>query len=247
MTSRSPALRALLVIVPVWLGCGLPAYADQPARSGNPVFDRTVDLINEHFFAPSALPAFNDAASLAVAQMPDLSHADPAMVGDAVKFVLDSLHSSHTGRFTQDQVNYYELSDVFRFAIRRDSRRLYPQGEVSYAGIGIASAVMDGKTFVTDVYDGGPASRAGILAGDEIIAVDGAAFRRDRLVPGQGRAGGSRDRPARGRCRADHHRRAGRADPARRCVRQGDRRQRPAARPERQAHRLHPPVVLHPR
>ena len=176
MTSRSPALRALLVIVPVWLGCGLPANADQPARSGNPVFDRTVDLINEHFFAPSALPAFNDAASLAVAQMPDLSHADPAMIDDAVKFVLDSLHSSHTGRFTQDQVNYYELSDVFRFAIRRDSRRLYPQGEVSYAGIGIASAVMDGKTFVTDVYDGGPASRAGILAGDEIIAVDGEPF-----------------------------------------------------------------------
>ena len=73
--------------------------------------------------------------------------------------------------------NYYELSDVFRFAIHRDMRRLFPpRGEVSYAGIGIASGLIDGKTFVTDVYDGAPASTAGIMAGDEILAVDGQPF-----------------------------------------------------------------------
>jgi C-terminal processing protease CtpA/Prc len=31
--------------------------------------------------------------------------------------------------------------------------------------------------FVTDVYDGGPAAEAGLMAGDEILAVDGAPFR----------------------------------------------------------------------
>ena len=73
--------------------------------------------------------------------MPDLKDAAPGVVGDAVNFVLDSLHASHTGRYTPDQVDYYELADVFRFAIRRDMRRLFPpRGKVTYAGIGIASA-----------------------------------------------------------------------------------------------------------
>ncbi len=176
MTGRANALRALILVVPAWLAAS-SALAEVPARSGSAVFDRTVALVNEHFFDQSALPDFNEAAGLVAAQMPHLGDADPAVVSDAVDFVLRSLHSSHTGRFTADQVNYYELSDVFRFAMRRDIRRLFPpDGQVSYAGIGIASAVMDGKAFVTDVYDGGPADKAGIMAGDEIVAVDDAPF-----------------------------------------------------------------------
>jgi C-terminal processing protease CtpA/Prc len=47
---------------------------------------------------------------------------------------------------------------------------------VTYEGIGIASKVIDGKRFVTDVYDGGPAALAGVLTGDEIISADGKPF-----------------------------------------------------------------------
>jgi C-terminal processing protease CtpA/Prc len=165
-------LGVLLLLQPVW-----SATAEQPARSGNAVFDRMVDIVNEHFFAPSGLDGFNDAAALAVAELPKLKDADPDTVSDAVRFALDNLHASHTGRFTKDQVDYYELSDVFRFAMRRDIRRLYPpDGEVTYAGIGIASAATGGKRFVTDVYDGAPAAGAGIMAGDEILSVDGQPF-----------------------------------------------------------------------
>jgi C-terminal processing protease CtpA/Prc len=35
----------------------------------------------------------------------------------------------------------------------------------------------NGLWFVSDVYDGGPAAKAGILAGDEILSVDGAPYR----------------------------------------------------------------------
>ena len=187
MTRRRLALAALLFLVPAWT-IALPAVAEAPPRSGNAVFDRVVDLVNEHFFAPAELPQFNAAAALAVAQMPDLKDADPAVLGDAIAFVVKSLNASHTGRLTADQVDYYELSDVFGFALRRDMRRLYPpQGEVNYAGIGIASAKIDGKTFVTHVYDGGPAASAGLMAGDEIISVDGQPF--SEIAAFRGKAG----------------------------------------------------------
>ncbi len=97
---------------------------------------------------------------------------------DAVAFVLRSLHASHTGRYTPDQVDYYELADVFRFALRRDMRRLFPpQGEVTYDGIGIASADdrrqdASSPTSMTAVRR----PSAGIMAGDEIVSVDGAPF-----------------------------------------------------------------------
>ncbi len=190
MTRCKLALAALIVLVPAWTITAPPAAADALPHSGNAVFDRTVDLVNEHFFSTAALPAFNQAAALAVGQMPELKDAGPGVVGDAVTFVLDSLKASHTGRYTPDQVDYYELADVFRFALRRDMRRLFPpRGQVTYAGIGIASSSIDGKTFATHVYDGGPAAKAGLLAGDEIVSVDGAPFAE--IGSFRGKAGGT--------------------------------------------------------
>lgn len=175
MTRRRMALAALLLIVPVWLAAA-PAFAEQPVRSGNAVFDRAVALVNEHFYDQAKLPAFNEAAALAVTQMPSLAAGDPTLTGEAIAFVLDSLGVSHTGRFTADQVDYYELADVFRYGLRRDLRRVFPSGDVTYDGIGIVSRRSDGLTFVSDVYDGSPAAAAGILPGDEIVSVDGEPF-----------------------------------------------------------------------
>ena len=175
--TRRPSAFVALVLVSAWAFAPPPAMAEALPQSGNAVFDRTVELVNEHYFSTAALPAFNEAAALAAVQMPDLKDADPVVVSDAVAFLLGSLNASHTGRFTPDQVDYYELADVFRFALRRDMRRLFPpRGVVTYAGIGIASRTIDGRRFVTDVYDGGPAAKAGLMTGDEIISVDGEPF-----------------------------------------------------------------------
>ncbi len=161
MTRHLRPLAALILLA--CAGFAVPAGAEAPPHSGNPVFDSAVDIVNQHFYAPAELPQFNDAAALVASQIPDLKDASPAVVGDAVAFALNSLHASHTGRYTPDQVDYYELADVFRFGLRRDMRRLFPpQGAVTYAGIGIASATIDGKSFVTHVYDGGPAAKAGL-------------------------------------------------------------------------------------
>jgi carboxyl-terminal processing protease len=169
---RTSALAPILVTVLVG-----GAVAETPPRSGNAVFDRTVEIVNEEFYRPGEVAAFNESAAEILATIGGLGEANEATVDETVAALLASLDTSHTARYTQDSVAYYELVDVFRFNYRRDLRRLFPpEGEVSYDGIGIATRQIDGRIFVSDVYDGGPASRASLKAGDEILAADGAPF-----------------------------------------------------------------------
>jgi carboxyl-terminal processing protease len=170
-----PAFAAVLVLV-----VALPAQSLEAPGSGNAVFDRAVRLVMENFHDSAALPGFVDAVRHEI----DAPHSSltatspPARVDAAIDSVLASLNASHTGRFKQDSIAYFELADVFRGAIRRDLRRLFPpQGEVSYLGIGMIATRKDGKWYVTDIYDGSPAARAGILLGDEILDIDGEPYR----------------------------------------------------------------------
>jgi C-terminal processing protease CtpA/Prc len=168
-------IRTAIVLVAALLPL-LAARADDAPLSGNSVFDAVVNRVASDFYNPAALPAFDEAVGLAVANLPDLDEAEAPVLDDAVRFVLSSLGASHTARYTPDSLDYYELLDIFRYAVRDELRRLYPSGEVIYAGIGIATRTIGGRAFVTDVYDGAPAARAGLLPGDEIVAVDGTPF-----------------------------------------------------------------------
>ncbi len=170
----------------------LSPLAAQAAPSGNAVFDRVVEIVNQRFYAPNDLGKFNDAVTAVQARLPELGAAAPASATTraAVNTVLDALGASHTGRYAPDQRDYYELVDVFKGALRRDIARMFPtQGQVTYEGIGIATATIDGKTFVTDVYDAGPAARAKMIAGDEILSVDGQPF--DEIGSFAGKTGSS--------------------------------------------------------
>ncbi len=178
---RALALALLVVLAPV---------ASHAAPSGNAVFDRVVEIVNERYYAPADLDKFNATVAAVMERLPELgaAPANSATTEAAVNTVLTSLGVSHTGRYTRVQRDYYELVDVFRGAIRRDARRLFPpDGTISYAGIGIATEAIDGKVFITDVYDGGPAARAALKAGDQIVAVDGAPF--EEIASFAGKAG----------------------------------------------------------
>ncbi|QFI69825.1 hypothetical protein EKH55_4951 [Sinorhizobium alkalisoli] len=157
-----------------------PGRALEPPRSGHPIFDRAVELVLDNFYDPSALERFGAAVRREVqdADDPLTENSPAARVDTAIDTVLASLGASHTARFTSDTIDYYELSDIFRFAIRNDIRRVFPpNGDVSYTGIGMVTRLEGGGRFVSDVYDGGPADRAGIRIGDEILLVDGAPYR----------------------------------------------------------------------
>ncbi|MDQ6435994.1 S41 family peptidase [Mesorhizobium sp. LHD-90] len=169
-------LSALIILV---LTAG-PAPAAEPPRSGHAVFDRAVQLVVREFYDVSALDRFSDAVRREVEdpQSPVNAKSSEARVDAAIETILASLQASHVGHFRPDTIDYFELADIFRFAIRDDRRRLFPpQGEVTYPGIGMVARQRDGAWFASDVYDGSPAARAGILAGDEIMTIDGMPYR----------------------------------------------------------------------
>jgi len=155
------------------------APAADPPRSGHPVFDRAVELVTDNFHDKSALDEFAEAVRREVDDpaSPVNAKSTPDRVDEAIDAVLASLNASHVGRFEPDTIDYFELIDIFRFAIRDDMRRLFPpKGEVSYPGIGMIARPQNGARFVSDVYDGSPADRAGILVGDEVLSVDGKPY-----------------------------------------------------------------------
>ncbi|WP_163269292.1 S41 family peptidase [Chelativorans alearense] len=155
------------------------ALADDLPQSGQPVFDHVVELVMEHFYDASALDGFTTAVRNEIEdqEAPVTADSTEARVDAAVDTVLASLDASHTGRYKPDGIDYFELIDIFRFAVRDHARRLFPpEGEASYHGIGMVARESDGTLFVSDVYDGSPADRAGILVGDEIVSVDGAPY-----------------------------------------------------------------------
>ncbi|WP_275200929.1 PDZ domain-containing protein, partial [Bradyrhizobium sp. CSA207] len=92
--------------------------------------------------------------------------------------MLSELHASHTRFYTPDEPEYYQLADIFVGALRRRGlQRAFPDGRISYPGIGIISGFeATGRNTITGVIDGTPAQQAGLRAGDEIIAADGTAF-----------------------------------------------------------------------
>jgi C-terminal processing protease CtpA/Prc len=152
------------------------AAAYTPPTLGKAVFDRTVEIVNEEFYRPGELDVFNKAVGDILVDA-NLAKADSTTVDAAIDAALASLNTSHTARYTPDEIGYFELLDVFRSNYRRELRRLFPRdGKITYDGVGMVTRLIDGKVFVSDVYDGGPASRASIKVGDEILAADGAAF-----------------------------------------------------------------------
>ncbi|MGY4284826.1 carboxyl-terminal processing protease [Bradyrhizobium sp. LM2.7] len=95
-----------------------------------------------------------------------------------INTMLSELHASHTRFYTPDEPEYYQLADIFVGALRRRGlQRAFPDGRISYPGIGVLSGVeASGRNTITAVIDGAPAQQAGLRAGDEIIAADGTAF-----------------------------------------------------------------------
>jgi C-terminal processing protease CtpA/Prc len=91
--------------------------------------------------------------------------------------MLEELGASHTEHYVPGDLAYYELLDIFardEFAPRL--RAMFPNGRVTYTGIGVAPRTLEGRVFLAGVYHGGPADRAGLLVGDEIVSADGEPF-----------------------------------------------------------------------
>ena len=94
----------------------------------------------------------------------------------AINAMLKELGASHMLHATTADPAYYQLSDIFAWGLRNDLPRYFPDGKVSYPGIGIFTRDVDGKTFVSGVLAGLPGDKGGLEVGDELISVDGKPF-----------------------------------------------------------------------
>jgi len=103
----------------------------------------------------------------------------PMLLGDITDDTIDDaladLGVSHTRRIKPDTIDYYEVLNIYDRSLRRDVGRLFPNG-IQYQGVGLVTHTILGKTFVSHIYPGLPAAKAGVLVGDEIVAVDGKPY-----------------------------------------------------------------------
>jgi len=146
---------------------------EEPAQP-DPValLDQTEKIVSERYYNRAALPAFRD--TLDSYRETARTAAD---VGTAIAEALRTLGGTHTGRFTPDQIEYYELMDIFRPAgTDKNGDAIVPGGRIDYAGIGMVPRRIDGRLFVAQLYGGAPALKAGLRVGDEILSVDGKPY-----------------------------------------------------------------------
>jgi carboxyl-terminal processing protease len=171
MITRWIVLLALLFIV-----LTMPAGAEvAPHQKPDiAVFDEVWRLVDQRFYDPDFRGqdwrALRDKYRPLAEAAPD-ADAQAAIIDE----MLGQLAASHTARYRQDDPAYYQLADIFSGSLRRELRSLFPNG-VRYAGIGLFTREVGGKTFVSGTIAGLPAEDAGILVGDEIIDVDGKPF-----------------------------------------------------------------------
>lgn len=106
----------------------------------------------------------------------DLAAKPDADVPGIINRMLSELHASHTGYYSPDEVAYYDLADIFSSGLQQSLAERFPNGNVVYDGIGMATRVIDGRHFISGIFEGFPAAEAKLLVGDEIVSADDAAF-----------------------------------------------------------------------
>ena len=177
LAARLSAVLAFLVLV-------TPVQAEAPADISKPAqqeshrlepgefLDHARQIVIDNFYNPSGLAAFETMLTSERQSVHSLADAEATIMR-----ALPVLKASHTARYTPDQIEYYELMDVFRPAgTDRRGHTIVPGGSVDYAGIGMVARKIDDRLFIAQIYHGSTAQRAGLQIGDEIVAVDGKPY-----------------------------------------------------------------------
>jgi carboxyl-terminal processing protease len=161
--------------LPVALVPAAARTAEPTAKSNTEVFDEAWRIARDKFYDRNLngrdWDAVGDKHRAAYAQA-----KTDAERSAAINAMLAELGASHTHHYTKDETAYYELVDIFAWPLRHDIRRHFSGEDVSYPGIGVFTKKIGGKTFVSAVFPGMPADKAGLLAGDEIVSANGKPF-----------------------------------------------------------------------
>src|ERR671931_539692 len=177
----------VLVILGIVLGLGSASQAQMPALQSQPppaevthpetrlvVFDEVWQSVRDYFYDPTLRHL--DWAAVRERYRPLVAAAADEERAAVINRMLDELAASHTRYYTPADPAYYQLLDIFAGPLRRELRRLFPDGQVMYPSIGIFTQRLEEKTFISGVLDGLPAAKAGLRVGDELLAADGIPY-----------------------------------------------------------------------
>lgn len=149
------------------------AYEPQPEKTA--VYEEVWRIARDKFYDPKMKGLDWEAMGKKHRRAYATATTD-AQRSEAINALLAELGASHTHHYTPDETSYYELVDIFSYPLRRDIPKHFRGEKVRYAGIGMFTKTINGKTFVTAVFPDMPAARAGLLAGDEILSADDQPF-----------------------------------------------------------------------
>jgi carboxyl-terminal processing protease len=177
----------VLVLLGIALALGMASQAQMPETQAPPTpvegprpetnlaaFDEVWQHVRDAFYDPT-LRRLDWVAIREQYRLLALAASDeerPAVINR----MLDELAASHTRYYTPADPAYYELLDIFAGSLRRDVRRVFPDGQVMYPSIGVFTQRLGDKIFIRGLLDGFPAAKAGLLVGDEVLTVDGAPY-----------------------------------------------------------------------
>jgi carboxyl-terminal processing protease len=156
-------------LVALFFFCALPAPAEEPDAARERMaaqaeaFDEVWRALREEFYDLEALRERGDELRKTWRPLARRAASDESFA-DAINGMLDSLETSHTRYFTRQDPGYWFLGDLFG---------IEPIDGQGYIGLGIFTSRIRGETFVRAVVDGGPAAKAGLVAGDRLVSVEG--------------------------------------------------------------------------
>jgi carboxyl-terminal processing protease len=93
-----------------------------------------------------------------------------------VNQMLGELRTSHTHYYTSQDPEYFQLAGIFWPVLEHKLKPFLRNGRPDYAGIGIFTVSVGGKTFVSSMLSGFPGAIGGLRLGDEILFIDGKPF-----------------------------------------------------------------------
>ncbi len=148
------------------------------AFDSSTLFEQVWQTVNDHFYDPDFngvnWSALREEYQLQVGQSPTREAA-----AAVINTMLAELDTSHTRLYLPEEPAYYQLLGIFQPRLPDLQEQLepfFPEGKITYRGVGIFTQTLDGKVFVSGVLEGSPAAEAGLRVGDQIVSVAGRPF-----------------------------------------------------------------------
>ncbi|WP_394843887.1 S41 family peptidase [Pendulispora brunnea] len=167
--------------------CGAPSPGGGPALGGpavvsDPTLDEMDALVRKKFYSEAVLEKVQWPKLVAAARSKLGKVRTPEERVSVLQDLLAGLHTSHTEYLPRTEPKYWELASIFEEIFAEvpaqcpEKEKRLPSLPIAWQDIGVAWKRIEGRWFVGGVFEGGPAAKAGLLLGDEVVEADAKPF-----------------------------------------------------------------------